>query len=504
MNKKTLKRVRITLASICFALITLMFLDFTGTLHHYLSWLAKIQFFPAVMALNFTVIALLVVLTLIFGRIYCSVICPLGIYQDLVQKIHSAREKNRYNFSKGLPILRYIFLGIFIIAIIFGASSLVALLAPYSSYGRIAQNLFQPLYIWVNNLFALVAEHFNSYAFYSKEVWIRSLPTFIIAVVCFLVITVMAWVGGRTYCNTICPVGTVLGFLSRFSWLKINIDESKCVKCDICTKNCKTKCIDGKNNVIDHSRCVSCGDCMAKCPKEAINYSHAKTKNTESKIKQESTETKKEVDNSKRAFLFTSLAVGSSVAFAQEKGKVDGGLAIIEDKVTPQRATKIVPSGAKSIKNFEKRCTACQLCVSKCPNDVLRPSTSLMNMMQPEMSYERGYCRPECTACSEVCPTDAIERIDKAEKSSIKIGTAHWIKKNCIPLTDGVECGNCAKHCPSGAILMVNSIPGDEESVKIPTINEERCIGCGACENLCPSRPFSAIYVEGIENHRTI
>lgn len=193
------------------------------------------------------------------------------------------------------------------------------------------------------------------------------------------------------------------------------------------------------------------------------------------------------------------LAVASAVK-AQEK-KVDGGLAVIEDKKIPVRATPIVPPGAWSARNFAQHCTACQLCVSACPNGVLRPSTDLQKLMQPEMSYERGYCRPECTRCSEVCPAGAIRPITVEEKSSTRIGHAVWIRKNCIPLTDGVECGNCARHCPSGAILMVPSDGDDMNSVRIPAINAERCIGCGACENLCPARPFSAIYVEGHTMH---
>ena len=183
---------------------------------------------------------------------------------------------------------------------------------------------------------------------------------------------------------------------------------------------------------------------------------------------------------------------------------MDGGLAVIEEKKIPARAAAIVPPGAWSSRHFLQHCTACQLCVSVCPNEVLRPSGDLMKLMQPEMSYERGYCRPECTKCSEVCPAGAIRPISLAEKSSIQIGHAVWIKDNCIPLTDGVECGNCARHCPTGAIQMVPSEEGDPESLKIPVINTERCIGCGACENLCPSRPFSAIYVEGHLEHRML
>ena len=149
-------------------------------------------------------------------------------------------------------------------------------------------------------------------------------------------------------------------------------------------------------------------------------------------------------------------------------------------------------------------CRACQLCVWVCPNQVLRPSTDLTHFMQPEMSYERGYCRPECTRCSEVCPTDAIRLVDKAEKSSTQIGHAVWVKANCLVLKDHVMCGNCARHCPSGAIQMVPSDPENSHSLRIPVVDEERCIGCGACENLCPARPFSAIYVEGHERHKTI
>lgn len=126
-----------------------------------------------------------------------------------------------------------------------------------------------------------------------------------------------------------------------------------------------------------------------------------------------------------------------------------------------------------------------------------------MRLMQPEMSYERGYCRPECTKCSEVCPAGAITPITVAEKSSIRIGHAVWIRKNCVVITDGEQCTNCARHCPTGAIIMV----ADKEQgkgPKIPAIDTEKCIGCGACENLCPARPFSAIYVEGNELHSEI
>ena len=496
MHKRLLQRIRRVLAAIFFLGITLMFLDFSGTLHKFLGWMAKVQFLPAILALNFVVIAILLIITLLFGRIYCSVICPLGVFQDGVAHLHNKFKKNRYTYSKAHNILRYIFLGIFIVALVAGLSSLVALLAPYSAYGRIVQSLFAPIWQWINNGLAAISEHFHTYAFYEKEVWMRSLPTFIIAAVTFVVIVILAWRNGRTYCNNICPVGTFLSFFSRFSWFKMHINEEKCIQCGICTKNCKASCIDGKNGFVDYSRCVTCGNCMAVCPKEAIEYKHATTKSAPVE-----TET---VDTGKRAFLIGSAVAIGAAAFAQEKKKVDGGLAAIKDKVVPERKTPIVPAGAGSLNRFRQHCTGCQLCVSQCPNDVLRPSTDLMHLMQPEMSFERGYCRPECTACSDVCPTGAIQKLLKEEKAVTKKGQAYWVSQNCIVMANGIPCGNCARHCPAEAIEMIPKRGDDTGKLFIPAVNESKCIGCGACEHLCPARPLSAIIVEGVEQQRTI
>ena len=493
-----LRKIRITLAVVFFFLITLLFLDFTGSIHKWFGWMAEIQFLPAVLALNVGVIICLVLLTLLFGRIYCSVICPLGVLQDIVAWFSKKIKKNRYSYSPALSWLRYGVMGIFIIALIAGVHSFVSLLAPYSSYGRIASNLFAPIYQWGNNLLAYMAERADSYAFYETTVWLKSLPTFILASVTLVVIIILSWRGGRTYCNTICPVGSLLGLLSRYAFLKPVIKVSKCTNCTLCARNCKAACIDIKNHQIDYSRCVACMDCLDKCKHHAIIYIHPAKQNIVPKGQNQ------EKNGSRRAFLSVSALAASTAVLKAQEMKVDGGLAVITDKKKTQRETPIIPPGAQNARHFAQHCTACQLCVSVCPNEVLRPTTDLMKFMQPEMSYERGYCRPECSKCSEVCPTDAIRLIDLAEKSSIQIGHAVWIKKNCIPLIDGVECGNCARHCPTGAITMIPSDANNEESLKIPAVDVERCIGCGACENLCPARPFSAIYVEGHERHRII
>lgn len=500
-----LRRLRVTLAVVFFILITLLFLDFTGTLHTWLAWLAKIQFLPALLALNVGVVVALVLLTLVFGRIYCSVVCPLGVMQDIVSWISGRRKKHKFRFSHSPEkrILRYGVLALFFVAFIAGIGSLVALLAPYSSYGRIVQNIFQPVYIFGNNLMAWVSERVDSYAFYSRDVWLRSLPTFTIAAITLVGIGVLAWRNGRTYCNTICPVGTILSLMARFAWFKVKVDETKCNKCGLCSRSCKSACIDFKNSKIDYSRCVVCGDCIDKCRKKALSYTHSSPKKSEEIDKAKMID-QEVINSARRSFLLGATITTTSAVIAQEKKKVDGGLAEIEDKQAPKRNTPLTPPGSLSAQNMARHCTACQLCVAECPNDVLRPSTDIMKLMQPTMSYERGYCRPECNRCSEVCPAGAIKPIKREDKSSIQIGHAVWIKKNCVPITDGKECGNCARHCPTGAITMINSNPKDDTSPKIPAVNTSRCIGCGACENLCPARPFSAIYVEGHEVHRYI
>ena len=266
-----LRTIRLTAAIVCFTLVTLLFLDFTGTLHTWFGWLAKIQFLPAVLALNIGVVLFLIILTILFGRIYCSVICPLGVFQDAISWVSGKRKKNRFRYSPAMKWLRYGVLAVFIIAMIVGLNALAILIAPYSAYGRMVSALFAPVWQWGNNLLAYFAERAGSYAFYEVDVWIKSFYTLVIAVVTLIVLFILAWRNGRTYCNTICPVGTVLGFISRYSIFKPVIDTSKCNGCGLCARNCKASCIDAKAHKIDYSRCVVCMNCLGKCRKGLFN-----------------------------------------------------------------------------------------------------------------------------------------------------------------------------------------------------------------------------------------
>ena len=487
-----LRKIRICLQVVMMTLVTLLLLGIGFRVHLWAGWVAKIQLLPAILAFTGGVIGLIMILTLAFGRIYCSVICPLGIMQDFFSWLGGKAKKNRFSYAKEKKWLRYGFLGVFILALIIGFAPLTTLFEPYSAYSRIVNSLFKPLYDLLNNWLASLDAANDRYNFTEVQIWMRSVTTFVVAILTLLILAFLAWRKGRLYCNTICPVGTALSFISRISTFRVIFDKDKCKECGMCEKNCKAQAIDFKEGKVDYSRCVVCGDCLDKCKFDALHYKMYNLWDP----KKES----KPVDTERRAFLVGAAVAGTTAALAQTEMKVDGGLAVIEDKKAPKRHTIITPPGSVSARHMQKHCTACQLCVSSCPNNVLRPSTDLMHFMQPMMSFERGYCRPECTRCSEVCPAGAIKPISREEKTNIHVGHAVWIKENCVVLTDGVSCGNCARHCPTGAIQMID-YEGPNGKVQVPAVDENKCIGCGACENLCPARPFSAIYVEGNEMH---
>lgn len=467
-----LRKLRIALAALMLVGITLMLTDRTGLLHEWLGWMAKVQLLPAFLSVvagvgigAVLIVLAILLLTALTGRIYCSIICPLGIMQDVFSHIHGWQKgkKNRFRFHKESKWVRYGVLGIFVVLMLVGGNALAMWLAPYSTYARMIR-------VW----------------------WMPTTLSCVITVIMFIIIAIVAFWKGRWWCNHLCPVGTVLGTVSRYSLYHPTIDEDKCISCGLCEKRCKAECIDAKNKSIDSSRCVDCFDCMDTCKQGAISFGRS------SKTSNVSGSNDAKPDTSRRQFL---VGVGALTvaAAANAQHKVDGGLAIIEDKQVPQRAIKLKPAGSLSLRHFQKNCTGCQLCVSACPSGVLRPSTDLMTLMQPEMSFEKGYCDIACNECSKVCPAGAITPIEPEDKTSIQIGHAVWIKQNCVVLSDGVSCGNCARHCPVGAITMVETAEG-----KIPAIDTERCIGCGTCEYLCPSRPLSAIYVEGHEVHRNV
>lgn len=465
-----LRKIRIAAAALFFAGITLLFV---GIGHQWWGWMAKLQFLPSCMALNFAAIAFVLLLTLVFGRIYCSVICPMGVFQDLVIRVHKLLSpkgrKPKRHFVKEPRIVRYGVLALVIVTALTFSQLLLTILAPYSAYGRMIRSI-----VGLSRGESL-----------APALLITAAATLVVICVC-------AWIWGRGWCNTVCPVGSVLGLVSRFSLFKVSIDQSQCVSCRKCEKGCKSSCIDIDTHTIDHSRCVDCFDCLDSCPKGGIKLRFSLPHKAKTGPVTES------VDKGRRAFMATTALVGGSLALGAQNKRLDGGLADVIDKTSPERSERLVPFGAESVKDFYDRCTACQLCVSNCPNGVLRPSTDIGHFLQPQMGYEKGWCRPECTNCSQVCPAGAIRPLKAEEKLTHKIGTAKVNLSLCLAAKDEAGCGNCSRHCPVGAVRMVKT---DGYHRSIPVVAEAQCIGCGACEYLCPARPISAITVDGISVH---
>ena len=207
------------------------------------------------------------------------------------------------------------------------------------------------------------------------------------------------------------------------------------------------------------------------------------------------------VEVNRRGFLI-GAGLTAAAAVAGDEKVMDGGLAATFRPGVPTREVPLVPPGSGSLAEFSKRCVGCQLCVQQCPNLVLRPSTSLRRFMQPEMGFDRGYCRPECTRCGEVCPAGAIRRMKAEKKRLVHVGRAVWHRDRCIAAQEGVNCNACLWHCPAEAIKLVPMDEANPKSAKVPVVDAEKCLGCGACEHLCPARPMPAMTVEGLKEHR--
>lgn len=500
-----LRKLRILVAIVSLLAMVAVFLDFSGAAYRALSFLPKVQLVPALLSLNVLAIALVAVLTLVVGRLYCSVLCPLGIVQDVVARVRiwlTPRRRRRagvYGHKAPWSRTRLAILLLFVVAAILAltgalAMSYAGLLEPYSIFGRAVGQWLVPLWrhYAVNVADAAAA---SGIWLFDREphAGVFEWTLAAIAAAELIAVAVFAALRGRLYCNSVCPVGTALGAVSRHALLKVTIDEDKCVSCGLCARHCKAGCIDPKAHKIDYSRCVVCFDCLDHCHTQALSFRPAKAKKAAGAAS----------DSGRRAFLTaTGIIAGAAAAGAADK-VTDGGFAPLRDKKSHDGIAP-VPPGAVSMKNLRSHCTACQLCVSVCPNGVLKPSMNPATFMQPEMHFTEGFCRPECTACSNVCPAGAIKPIDIAEKSAVRIGTATVDAEACLSAAEGAACGACAAHCPTGAITMVDTPDGRLR----PAVNAEACIGCGKCEYTCPAgtsdvfgRSRAAIYVKGLEQH---
>lgn len=477
------RKLRIIISALLFALITFLFLDFAQILPNKFHALAHLQLVPAIISLSIGILACWLVITLLFGRVYCSGVCPMGVFQDVIGRISrpfKAKKQRVFKYSGARNVLRWSVVGVCVLTYLLGWLFVLGSLDPYSAYGRMVVNVFRPVYLAGNNLLESIFTSFGNYTFYKMEVYVQSAFSLLVGIATLLIIGCFAWKYGRLWCNTFCPVGTILGALSKYSLFRVRIDTEKCNSCELCAARCKASCIDSASNRVDGSRCVACFNCLDSCKRGALSYSLPKRKTDN-----------KGTDDSKRRFIAAGVATAAVVPHT-----VGARMNTLTGKQGYKAKHAIAPPGAISHAHLLERCTSCHLCVSKCPSNVLKPAFmeyGIGGIMQPVVYFDKGFCNFDCTVCGEVCPNGAIAPLTKEEKHLTQMGYVVFTRRDCIVRTEGTSCGACSEHCPTQAIAMV---PYKGGGLTIPKVNIDICVGCGGCEFICPSSP-KAIRIEG-------
>ncbi|MBK9989673.1 MAG: 4Fe-4S binding protein [Verrucomicrobia bacterium] len=525
MLRNPLKFARVALAVFVFAGFTLAFVDFRGFAPPKLGHaLAHTQYVPGLVSLlvgggaGAVIFVVGTVIALVLGRIYCSAICPLGIFQDVIARISGwFRKKKKFlPYAKPFTKLRHVFLwGTVAVALAGWGGFALALLDPYSNYGRIVSMLARPLLTVANNSIVVFANAAGIQSIYRVDTAWASAGLLILPAIFLTAIAVMSALRGRLYCNSICPVGTALGLVSRFSALRIAIDKTACTKCGDCLRSCKAQCIDLRTGTVDASRCVACYNCIGACDEQGIHYRFSWKKSPTTTTPAPDLATAKAITpNPQRREFLATLASGALAGATSLAARADDDETNSEHNqhcghsrrhkptlvIKGEDSPAVSPPGAASTAQFLDRCTACHLCISACPTHVLQPALfeyGLEGLLRPKLEYSKSYCLFECTRCGEVCPDGAITPLSIEKKSVTQIGVADLYLGQCVVRTNGTDCAACSEHCPTKA---VTTRPfGD--NLRLPVLDQNLCIGCGACEYACPVKPVKAIIVTGRSTH---
>ena len=384
--------IRLSIAFVMFTVTVLAFTPFCKPL----AYVLQLNFGTACakLIMNFSIVTLLIVIVnmlaaFLFGRFYCSVVCPFGILQDIIGAL--ARRKS--GKTKNLHYVRYFVLAVVIALMFAGTTSVLRFVDPYSNFGNILTGFL----------------NIKSASFWTF------LPLIIIG-------ALVLW-KNRIFCTTICPVGTILGVCSKFSPYKLYISDEICKGCGQCEKECPTGAIDSQAKSLDNERCIRCMRCIAKCPGGGILFGQK--------------EEKIEFIPSRRNFIATGIIAAAAIAvFA--KGKEVAGAIVETFKKRP-----ICPPGAGSPERFAMSCTNCGLCVEHCKGKILKKPDAEYDTVH--IDYSSGKCEYDCKNCSDVCPTGAIKNMTLKEKQNCRIGLVKLDYEKCT------KCGLCAHICPKEA-----------------------------------------------------
>lgn len=452
-------------------------------------WLNRWQIVPAIMAGALIWVVMWIGVTAIAGRAYCSSVCPMGTLLDFFGWL--GHKRHGYFYSMPHTMARRSIAVIAIAALLAGIPAMFNLLDPSATFSRIAAWSVGPIV--------------RPVAF--------SLAAGLTAFVALAVVAATAWKRGRIICNTICPVGAALAEVSRFSMYHMDINTDKCIGCGRCTAVCKAECIDPSAHTVDPARCVMCFNCVASCPNSAITYRRGRHRlvmpmmqTADSGSSQFSEEGSPSAEStirtqSRREFL-SAIAAGLPALAASASSLPDPDL---------EPLNQVHPPGLRSAEELRLRCTSCGACSTACPSGIIRPSRGLRSPLRPALEFESGFCIYDCTRCTHVCPTGALEPLSVSEKHIFVIGKARVVPQFCIEYTTGEGCGECARRCPRQAIKISiverpEASPGHPASHpeltpsgrprRLPEVDTDLCIGCGACRYVCPSRP-RAFVIEG-------
>lgn len=365
----------------------------------------------------------LLLITLLCGRIYCSTLCPLGLFQEFLTLLF----RRRAAFQPNRPY-KYFLAAVVFGALIGGTACLVRLIDPYSLFGSAASGAYLGLAV-------------------------------------LLLLILLVWFKGRLFCSNICPVGAVLGLISKYAVNKIYIENDKCVSCGLCAAKCPTGSIDFKNKTVNNETCIKCFNCLGGCRKSGIHYGIKPAKNIS-------------FSPVRRKMLLGGAAAAVLVL------AVKGGVELAKNTAVKIKNV-ILPAGAGKAEDFANRCLNCNLCVQNCPMKIIKKANGDYKTVY--LDYTDSFCDYNCHKCSEVCPSGAIKRLTLAAKQKTQIGLAKINEDTCI------KCGLCVMKCPRAAITKQD---GD-----FPQVLDDVCIGCGACQNACPVK---AISISAVEQQKTL
>jgi len=435
--------------------------------------------------------------TLLLGRAWCGWLCPLGTLLDWTPA-RQARPKDA-ELAPAWRSVKYFLLAFILVSALFGSLTFLVL-DPLTLLYRTFATVLWPAF----NALLLAAEHALYWLPFlqapidalesTRGAWLPLEPPVyagaVLAALLFAGVLALNAVRPRFWCRYLCPLGGMLGLVSRFAWLRRTV-SSECVACQRCVRACPTGTIDpARGYASDPAECTMCLDCLPACARGGQTFiGHLRPA------------PRQPYDLSRRRFLGAAAAAIAAI-----------GVFAVEPAARRAQARLIRPPGAQS-PQFAAQCIRCGLCIKACPTSGLQLSLSEGGTgatWTPVLVPRLGYCDYTCNACGQVCPTGAIPPLALAEKRQAVMGHAYIDRSRCLPWADNITCLVCEEMCPlpDKAIkledITVAGLDGTPIAVRRPHVQHDRCVGCGICENRCPLAGESAIRVASATDWLTV